>query len=119
MDYRPGTHLLMDLHGARHLTDADALRDALTAAARAAGATVLGAHFHTFPDRAGITGVVLLAESHISIHTWPEIGFAAVDIFMCGAAQPQRAADSLRTSLRPDREVLTEVQRNQVSQPSL
>ncbi|MWB76678.1 adenosylmethionine decarboxylase [Pseudooceanicola sp. 216_PA32_1] len=119
MEYRPGTHLLMDLNGARHLTDAGALRDALTAAAQAAGATVLGAHFHSFPDRAGITGVVLLAESHISIHTWPEIGFAAIDIFMCGAAEPHRAAEALRQRLRPESETLTEVQRNQVSQPSL
>ena len=101
MDYRPGTHLLMDLHGARHLTDADALRDALTAAARAAGATVLGAHFHTFPDRAGITGVVLLAESHISIHTRPEIGFAAVDIFMCGACDPYKAVQIIKRAFTP------------------
>ncbi|MEG1118521.1 MAG: adenosylmethionine decarboxylase, partial [Janthinobacterium sp.] len=45
-------------------------------------------------------GVVLLAESHISIHTWPECGFAAVDIFMCGAAQPQLALDIIQDALQ-------------------
>ena len=47
----------------------------------------------------GVTGVLLLAESHISIHTWPEAGFAAVDIFMCGAARPQVALDIISTAL--------------------
>lgn len=119
MDHRPGTHLLIDHHGARHLTDEVALRDALTGAAKAAGATVLSAHFHGFPNRGGITGVVLLAESHISIHTWPEIGFAAIDIFMCGAADAHAAAAHLDRALAPRDTKMTEVQRNQVSQPSL
>jgi len=46
---------------------------------------------HNFGEGSGVTGVVLLAESHISIHTWPELKYAAVDIFMCGACDPQRA----------------------------
>ena len=58
-------------------------------------------HFHPFGPGLGVTGVVLLAESHISIHTWPEQGYAAIDIFMCGAAEPQRALDVLREALAP------------------
>jgi S-adenosylmethionine decarboxylase len=54
-------------------------------------ARVLFSHFHAFGEGQGVTGVVLLAESHITIHTWPECGFAAADIFMCGSAQPELA----------------------------
>jgi len=63
----------------------------LRAGAEAAGARILHSHFHSFGEAMGVTGVVLLAESHISIHTWPEYGFAAADIFMCGEAQPKLA----------------------------
>jgi S-adenosylmethionine decarboxylase len=94
--HRPaGIHLLADFYGidAGKLVatgDIDAL---LRAGAEAAGARILHSHFHSFGNAMGVTGVVLLAESHISIHTWPEYGFAAADIFMCGNAQPQLALD--------------------------
>jgi S-adenosylmethionine decarboxylase len=61
------------------------------AAASAAGATVLNSHFHHFGEQQGVTGVLLLMESHISIHTWPEHGYAAIDLFMCGQAQVEAA----------------------------
>ncbi len=117
--YAPGLHLLIDYFGVALLTDKAALQDAMTGAAAAAGARVLSAHFHQFPDRAGITGVVLLAESHISIHTWPELSYAAIDIFMCGDTDAHKAADHLRSTLTPERVTLREVQRNHASQPSL
>jgi S-adenosylmethionine decarboxylase len=96
-------HVLADLHGvAPHLlVDAGAQEAALRAAAAAAGAHVLSAHFHAFGSGQGITGVLLLAESHVSIHTWPEAGFAAIDIFMCGTAAPQRALFVLQAALQP------------------
>lgn len=99
----PGRHVLADFHGvaAAGLTDAAALERHLLAAADAAGARVLSAHFHHFGEGAGVTGVVMLSESHISIHTWPEHGYAALDVFMCGAARPERALDSLRAALAP------------------
>ena len=92
--FRPaGTHLLADFHGiaADKLTGAAQIDALLRAGAEAAGARILHSHFHSFGEQLGITGVVLLAESHISIHTWPEYGFAAADIFMCGKAQPELA----------------------------
>ena len=97
-----GTHLLADLSGiaAPRLRDCDALEHLLRAAASTAGAQVLHSHFHSFGAGMGVTGVVLLAESHISIHTWPECGFAAVDIFMCGAARPQLALDAIKDALQ-------------------
>jgi S-adenosylmethionine decarboxylase len=98
-----GAHLLADMHGisADKLKDAAMLEDLLRHSAQAAGAQVLFSHFHSFGVGQGITGVVLLAESHISIHTWPEYGFAAADIFMCGQAQPQLALEVIKLALRP------------------
>lgn len=110
-EYRPGLHLLLDLYGARHLADAAAIKSVLVAAAASAGAQVISAHVHAFKGKAGVTGVVLLAESHISIHTWPELGLAAVDIFMCGAADVQKARASIEAALLPDRVQVTEVLR--------
>ena len=96
-----GTHLLADLSGIAQepLRDCAALERLLRDAAIASGAQVLHGHFHSFGPGQGVTGVLLLAESHISLHTWPEVGFAAVDIFMCGAARPQVALDIISTAL--------------------
>jgi S-adenosylmethionine decarboxylase len=98
-----GTHLLADLHGvdADLLQDGSALESLLRRAAEVAGARVLFSHFHSFGAGDGVTGVVLLAESHISIHTWPESGLAAADIFMCGLADPGRALKVLIDGLAP------------------
>ena len=98
-----GSHILADFYGvsARLLQSSSKLEALLRSAAETAGATVLGSHFHSFGTAQGITGVVLLAESHISIHTWPESDFAAVDIFMCGSANPQRALEALVEALSP------------------
>ena len=98
----PGRHVLADFHGvaAAGLSDAAALERQLLAAADAAGARAERA-FPSFREGAGVTGVVMLSESHISIHTWPEHGYAALDVFMCGAARPERALDSLRAALAP------------------
>ncbi len=98
-----GTHLLADLHGisAGLLRDAAAIDTMLRGAALAAGARILHGHFHSFGPEQGVTGVLLLAESHISIHTWPEAGFAAVDIFMCGAARPSSALAWIERALGP------------------
>ncbi len=98
-----GSHILADLHGVgvAALTDGAALERLLSEAARAAGARVLSRHFHSFGAGGGITGVVLLAESHISIHTWPECQLAAIDIFMCGVADGKRALAVLIEGLSP------------------
>lgn len=98
-----GLHLLADLRGieAAKLTDAAWLEKLMREAASAAGAHILFCHLHSFGPQQGVTGVLLLAESHISIHTWPEYGFAAADIFMCGQAQPQLALEVLNAALQP------------------
>ena len=96
-----GTHLLLDLWGAGNLTDPELIGRALADAAEAAGATILHAHFHHFSPNGGVSGVVVLAESHISIHTWPERDFAAVDIFMCGECNPYNAIPLLKAAFTP------------------
>jgi S-adenosylmethionine decarboxylase len=96
-----GCHCIADLWGASHLTDAKVLTAVLETASSAAGATLLKIFLHEFPSSGGITGVALLAESHMSIHTWPETGYAAIDIFMCGRADTRRALDVLIVQLKP------------------
>jgi S-adenosylmethionine decarboxylase len=120
-DHAPGLHLILDFYGGCSELGPDALREALIGAAEAADATVLAEHFHHFGGEGGVTGVVLLAESHMSIHTWPELGFAAIDIFMCGGSDAARAADHLSRVLAPDRidrRDLARGQGNHSSQPS-
>jgi len=87
-----GLHLIADIAGAQGLDDCARIETALRDAATAARVTVLDVRLHHFGEGHGVTGVVLLAESHISIHTWPEHGLAAVDIFVCGAHASAEAA---------------------------
>ncbi len=104
MEHLPrGRHLLADLSGidAARLASCAEIEHLLRAAAEAAGAHVLHSHFHGFGPGQGVTGVALLSESHISIHTWPEHGYAAADIFMCGNAQPELALQLLQSALSP------------------
>jgi S-adenosylmethionine decarboxylase len=104
-----GEHLLADLYGVRvdRLTDEAALTALLREALEAAGFRILGSLGHTFPGKpSGVTSMLLLAESHASIHTYPERGYAAVDIFSCGRGRPGEALEALLAALEP-REVQT------------
>lgn len=85
-----GRHLLVECFGALSASNAADLEALLRRAAAAGGATVLSCHMHGFG--AGVTGVALLAESHITVHTWPERGYAAFDVFLCGHCDADRAA---------------------------
>lgn len=106
-----GTHLIVDLWHAAHLDDLQMVERALRDAADRAGATLLNIDLHHFSPNGGISGVAVLAESHISIHTWPEISYAAVDIFMCGAAQPHKAIEVLKGAFLPGHITLAEHKR--------
>jgi S-adenosylmethionine decarboxylase len=98
-----GRHWLIEFYGAPGLADAPRIRRALRRAVLACGATLLRLQLHHFGPGRGVTGVALLAESHISIHTWPEVEYAAIDIFLCGPSDPQAALDALREQLGPQR----------------
>ncbi len=109
-----GMHLLVDLWGARNLSDPALIDQSLCEAALAAGATILHSHFHHFSPNGGVSGVVVLAESHISIHTWPERDFAAIDIFMCGECDPHLAVPVLQRTFQADRVELDEQRRGRI-----
>lgn len=106
-----GSHLIIDLWDAENLDDRDRIERALVDAVEAAGATLLHIHLHRFTEGGGISGVAVLAESHISVHTWPERGYAAFDVFMCGSAEPRRALSVLKEAFRPRRIVIGEHKR--------
>lgn len=102
-----GTHLIVDLWNARHLDDRAHVEATLRACVAAAGATLLHLHLHRFTPQGGISGVAVLAESHISIHTWPERSYAALDVFMCGDTEPRAAIAVLRQAF-PEARLLVE-----------
>jgi S-adenosylmethionine decarboxylase len=108
-----GTHLLCEFSGcpAETLNDVDALTAAMHAAAAAAEATVLNGYFQRY-GAVGVSGVLCLAESHLSVHTWPESGYAAVDIFTCGdRALPRKAIAHLFAALGAAHRHVIEVRR--------
>jgi S-adenosylmethionine decarboxylase len=108
-----GSHLIIDLWEAEGLNDQPRIEQAMRDAVEAAGATLLHMYLHPFPG-GGVSGVAVLAESHISVHTWPEKGYAAFDIFMCGIAEPRKAFGVLKQAFAPKRVVLGEHKRGVV-----
>lgn len=98
-----GTHLIVDFWDASRLDDPRRMEEALREAVDAGGATLLHIHLHHFTVNGGISGVAVLAESHISVHTWPERDFAAFDVFMCGDAEPEKSIAVLERVFRPQR----------------
>ena len=108
-----GKHLLLELKDCNRelLNDLKFLKTMLIAAANEAGATVLGESFHQFNPH-GVSGVVIIAESHLFIHTWPECGYAAVDIFTCGnTVQPEKANKRVITELEAKSHSIMMIQR--------
>lgn len=109
-----GTHLIVDLWGAKHLDQLSLMEDTFRRAVKAAGATLLHIHLHHFTPQGGISGVAVLAESHISVHTWPERDFAAFDVFMCGDAEPKKAIEIIKSVFEPKRVTVQEYLRGVV-----
>jgi S-adenosylmethionine decarboxylase len=107
-----GAHLIIDLYGAQRLDDIDHIEATLRRCVSAAKATLLHIHLHHFTP-SGVSGVAVLAESHISIHTWPEAGYAALDVFMCGKANPDACVPVLREAFKPRRVAVGEHLRGQ------
>lgn len=92
-----GRHVLAEVYGCefRILNDLDRIREILVSAALSAGAEVRETAFHRFSPQ-GVSGVVVISESHIAIHTWPELGYAALDVFTCGVrVDPWVALDAI------------------------
>ena len=108
-----GAHLIIDLYDAKKLDDIGLIETALRQCVEAAGATLLHIHLHHFEPNGGVSGVAVLAESHISIHSWPENGYAALDVFMCGDAKPEACVPVLRKAFKPKRIAVSELLRGQ------
>ena len=108
-----GTHLLLELKDCNPqlLDDLDYIRESLIQTAKDIGAHVVGESFHQFSPQ-GVTGILSIAESHISIHTWPEYGYAAADIFSCGTSfRPREAANKLAEALECRNPEIKEIKR--------
>ena len=96
-----GTHLIIDMWDAINLSNRELIENTFKKIAKACDAQILHIHLHCFDENQGITGVIVLAESHINIHTWPEVEFAALDIFMCGKTNPVAAIPVLESAFKP------------------
>ena len=113
-----GIHLLLELRecNPKLLDDINYVREAMLGAAHGVGAHVVGESFHQFSPQ-GVTGILAIAESHISIHTWPEHRYAAADIFTCGTSfQPRKAAEILIQKLESKSQDITEVRRGLIAE---
>jgi S-adenosylmethionine decarboxylase len=110
-----GIHLIIDLYGASHLSDIAYIEKTMRHCVEAARATLLHIHLHHFePD--GVSGVAVLAESHISVHTWPESRYAAFDVFMCGDTHPEVCIDIMREAFEAERVDVQEILRGEVNE---
>ncbi|MFV0320950.1 MAG: adenosylmethionine decarboxylase [Alphaproteobacteria bacterium] len=105
-----GTHLIIDVRDAQNLNNPKEIQYILEKAAIASGATILHSYMHPFQPQ-GVSGVIVLAESHISIHTWPEREYAAIDIFMCGDCDPYKAIPTIKKYFKSTNITITEHRR--------
>lgn len=106
-----GQHLLVDIYTRSSLLqDAASLEQVFHRAIAATGATLISYRAHQF-DGGGLTAVAMLSESHMSAHTWPELGYAAFDLFTCGQCHPRAAVKVLREVYAPDSIDIREIPR--------
>ncbi len=110
------SHVLAEFYNCDRdiLNNTKLLEDVFKEATRLSGATLVGSHFHTFSPY-GVSGVIVIAESHLSVHTWPEYGYAAVDIFTCGdTIEPEKAFAYIKENLQASHTATMEMRRGQL-----
>ncbi len=113
-DTQAGKHIIIDLFECPESKfKMELARKAMLACVKACKATLLHIHLHDFGN-GGCSGVAVLAESHISIHTWPESGYIALDVFMCGKCDPKLAVPILEKHFKPNRTLLTYLNRGEL-----
>ena len=113
MGHPSGRHLLADLFGvnSNKLTNKENLLDLFTTALKLAGCTILSNTSHKFPgESAGVTGLILLSESHASFHTYPEHEFLAMDVFVCGQVDPNDVLSHIAENLSPEK-IVSKIER--------
>mgnify|MGYP001249139328 FL=1 len=106
-----GTHIILDLWNCSFSNKIASLKKIITEAANLSKANILHMHMHRFGKEQGISGVAVLAESHISVHTWPERNYIAFDMFMCGKTYPELASEFLIKMLKPKRKKIEIIKR--------
>ncbi len=106
-----GTHLILELWQAESLTSLEVVESALREAIKSAGATLREIYLHHFSPFQGISGIAVIEESHISIHTWPELGYAAIDVFMCGKTEPAKTIPVFKAYFKPKKVQVLEFKR--------
>jgi S-adenosylmethionine decarboxylase proenzyme len=113
-----GRHLLLEYMGCPFdaLNDVGRIRVLMEAAAQAAKMTIVASVFQPFEPQ-GVSGVVVVEESHLSIHTWPEHGMAAVDLYTCGDGDPEAAHDVLKVGLQAEQCEQMLVERGRINEP--
>lgn len=109
-----GNHLIVDLWGIKNQFDPKLITDMFISACKNAGATVLFSHCHPFGEDAGTTGVIVLAESHLSWHHYPEVNMISIDIFMCGSANPNLAMPNIEEFWKPSHIDIKNIKRGRV-----
>lgn len=108
-----GTHIIIDLYGCPPslLNQPEKVKDILLEAAKISNSTILHTKFHTFPTN-GVSGIILISESHLSIHTWPECNYASIDIYTCGTKTfPQKAADFIIEKFKSKKPTIMKIER--------
>ena len=107
-----GKHIIVDMRRCprKILDDVNVIEKSLLGAASYANATVIDYSFRKFHPQ-GVSGIVIIAESHISIHTWPEYGYAAVDVFTCGSADASRAVEYIVKALKSKEHYILDLKR--------
>ena len=109
-----GLHYLIDMWNVEYQESQKYISNLLVNAAEAGKATVLNVHTHHFGKDYGISGLAILAESHISVHTWPERDYIAFDIFMCGKTYPDLSLNYLKNELKPEKIKVKKIKRGLV-----
>ena len=109
-----GTHIILDLWECSFSNKIPLLKKMIREAANLSKANILHIHMHRFGKEQGISGVAVLAESHISVHTWPEKSYMAFDMFMCGNTYPELASEFLIKMLKPKRKKVEIIKRGTI-----
>ncbi len=106
-----GKHLLIEMWQCNNISSAEYIKEILREAVTACSATIIDVHTHTFSPYDGVSGIAVLKESHISIHTWPEFKYAAIDIFVCGNVDPYKALPVFKRAFDTENVQVVELKR--------
>lgn len=106
-----GVHLIIELWNAKNLSSLPKIKKILQDSVKAIQATILNINLHKFSPSGGVSGVAIIQESHLSVHTWPEYAYAALDIFVCGDVDPYKAIPIVKKGFKTDNVQIAEIKR--------